>query len=82
MINITTSYLIVFKLFISSIIIEIIKIIKHKMYLKIQKYYSRYVYELNFIMKKDILQIFNFYYLFIKNKFLLKKKRIFKLNTL
>lgn len=74
MINITTSYLIVFKLFISSIIIEIIKIIKHKMYLKIQKYYSRYVYELNFIMKKDILQIFNFYYLFIKNKFLLKKK--------
>lgn len=82
MINITTSYLIVFKLFISSIIIEIIKIIKHKMYLKIQKYYSRYVYELNFIMKKDILQIFNFYYLFTKNKFLLKKKRIFKLNTL
>ena len=82
MINITTSYLIVFKLFISSIIIVIIKIIKHKMYLKIQKYYSRYVYELNFIMKKDILQIFNFYYLFIKNKFLLKKKRIFKLNTL
>lgn len=77
MINITTSYLIVFKLFISSIIIEIIKIIKHKMYLKIQKYYSRYVYELNFIMKKDILQIFNFYYLFIKNKFLLKKKKNF-----